>query len=101
MGNVSLGAQDGEDHTKRKFAAFKTSIESILKKQKKILCTLGNPKQDIGGKVELIPIVFVMITCKRTHQNVNCFMWNSAHEMGWVWTMYNLNKKDAKAQTHI
>jgi hypothetical protein len=71
LGKVSLGSQDGENNTKSMLSTLDTLVESILKNIE-LLCTLRNQKKDIGGKVELAPIVVVKVIGKGTHQDETC-----------------------------
>jgi hypothetical protein len=79
LGKVSLGSQDGEDHTKSMLVTLETLVELVLKNTK-LLCTLRNQKQDIGGKVELALIVVVEVIGKGTHQEMTCCTHNCAQE---------------------
>jgi hypothetical protein len=71
FGKKSLGAKDGEDHTKNKLATLETLVESILKNIE-LLCTLRNQKKDIGGKDKLAPTIVVEVIGKGTHQEMTC-----------------------------
>jgi hypothetical protein len=79
LAKVTLGAKDDEDHTKSKLVTLETLVELVLEKTK-LLCTLGNWKQDVGCKVELTLTIVVELISKGTHEQTTCCTYNCAQE---------------------